>query len=60
MISFSRKIINFLKNRSGSPLVEETILIGIALFTLTTVIIIIFNLIDMTDDIFQQFGDGLW
>jgi hypothetical protein len=60
MFSFAKKFIKLLKNRSGSPLVEETVLIGLALFALMTVVIIILDLIDFTDRMFQDMDDGLW
>ena len=60
MISSAKKIMKLLKNRSGSPLVEETVLIGLALFALMTVIIIIFQLVDFTTGKFEELNDGIW
>ena len=57
MISLAKKFIKLLKNRSGSPLVEETLLIGLALFTLMTVIMIVIDLIDFTDIKLQEMDD---
>jgi hypothetical protein len=60
MIRFTKKIIKLLKNRSGSPLVEETVLMGLALFALALVVMIILDLIDFTDEKYQKISGGLW
>jgi len=60
MISNAKKFIKLLKNRSGSPLVEETVLLGIALFAFVTVLMIVLQLIGYAQDKFQGAEDWLW
>ncbi|MCG3219140.1 MAG: hypothetical protein KAR35_09055 [Candidatus Heimdallarchaeota archaeon] len=60
MISNAKKFIKLLKNRSGSPLVEETVLLGIALFAFVTVLMIVLQLIGYAKGKFQGLEDWLW
>ena len=56
MIKFTKRIKRLLKNRSGSPLVEETVLLGVAVFALAFVIGLIFRLMDATDKMWEDIG----
>ena len=60
MISNAKKFIKLLKNRSGSPLVEETVLLGIALFAFVTVLMIVLQLIGYAQEKFQKMDEWIW
>ncbi|MHA2502010.1 MAG: hypothetical protein ACXAE3_04000 [Candidatus Kariarchaeaceae archaeon] len=45
--------------RRGSPLVEESILLGISLFAFMILATIVFDLVDFAKAIFDQVTDGL-
>jgi len=47
------------KYRRGSPLVEESILLGLSLFAFMILATIVFDLVDFARNIFEQVGKGL-
>ncbi|MCY3411372.1 MAG: hypothetical protein INQ03_07020 [Candidatus Heimdallarchaeota archaeon] len=51
------KIKIFVKNRRGSPLVEESILLGLSLFSFLIIASIIFDLIEFAQSIFANVTD---
>ena len=48
-----------LKRRRGSPLVEESILLGLALFAFMILAAVVFNIIDFAKNIFSGVIDSL-
>lgn len=49
-----RAIMAFLKNRRGSPLVEEGLLLGLAILTITILIAVIFDVLGWSQGLFQS------
>lgn len=49
----------FKKNKRGSPLVEESILLGLSLFAFMILVNVIFNLLDFAKSIFNTVKLGL-
>jgi len=47
------------QRRRGSPLVEESILLGLSLFAFMILATIVFDLVDFARNIFEQVGKGL-
>lgn len=63
IFSLVRYLIHFLtspsKYRRGSPLVEESILLGLSLFAFMILATIVFDLVEFAQQIFEQVGRGL-
>jgi hypothetical protein len=53
-MSLIRLIINFFKNRQGSPLVEEGLLLGLAILTVTILIAVIIDVMGWSQGLFQS------
>lgn len=49
-----RLIINFFRNRRGSPLVEEGLLLGLAILTVTILIAVIIDVMGWSQGLFQS------
>ena len=47
------------KNKKASPLIEEGILIGLALFAFVLLVAIVSDILGFTQDIFQDVSDKL-
>ncbi len=47
------------KNKRASPLIEEGILIGLALFAFVLLVAIVSDILGFTQDIFQDVSDKL-
>ena len=47
------------KNKRGSPLVEESILLGLSLFAFMILATIVFDLVDFAKNIFTEVTNGL-
>lgn len=45
--------------RRGSPLVEESIILGLALFAFMILAAIVFDLVEFAKSIFEQVSDGI-
>ena len=59
-LSLINKIVSNLKiNKKASPLVEESILLGLSLFAFMILASIIFDLVDFAKQIFTTVSDGL-
>ncbi|MHA2504033.1 MAG: hypothetical protein ACXAE3_14330 [Candidatus Kariarchaeaceae archaeon] len=59
MKRFVSKTRNVMNSRRGSPLVEESILLGLSLFAFMILATIVFDLVDFAKTIFDQVTDGL-
>ena len=46
-------------SKRGSPLVEESILLGLSLFAFMILAAVVFNLVDFAKNIFDQITKGL-
>ena len=58
IIMVVESFINFLrKDKKGSPLVEESILLGLSLFAFMVVASIVFDLVDFAQGIFAEISD---
>ncbi|NHK31997.1 MAG: hypothetical protein FK730_11640 [Asgard group archaeon] len=51
-----RKLVN---NKKGSPLIEEGILIGLALFAFVLLVAIVSDILGFTQDIFREVSEKL-
>ena len=47
------------KYRRGSPLIEESILLGLSLFAFMILATIVFDLVEFASTIFENVSDGL-
>jgi Flp pilus assembly pilin Flp len=48
-----------MKNKKGSPLIEEGILIGLALFAFVLLVAIVSDILGFTQNIFQEVSERL-
>ncbi|MFX1474523.1 MAG: hypothetical protein ACFFCO_03455 [Promethearchaeota archaeon] len=53
-MSLIQLIINFFRNRQGSPLVEEGLLLGLAILTVTILIAVIIDVMGWSQGLFQS------
>ncbi len=49
----------FKLNRKGSPLIEESVLIGLSLFTFLIIAQVVFDIIGFAKDIFEAVSQSL-
>ncbi|MFX1490637.1 MAG: hypothetical protein ACFFBU_00040 [Promethearchaeota archaeon] len=49
-----RVLVDFLRNRRGSPLVEEGLLLGLAILTITILITVILDVMGWSQGLFQS------
>ena len=54
-----KKIINLKNNKKGSPLIEESVLIGLSLFTFLIIAQVVFDIIGFAQSIFDAVSKSL-
>jgi hypothetical protein len=53
-MTFLQIIIEFIRNKRGSPLVEEGLLLGLAILTITILITVILDVMGWSQGLFQS------